>query len=264
VSTVSEEVHLYILSAYDCRTDLERNIEFFEEEDLPPILFVSPVRGENTDYWDSFSDEDRSRFQESLNRTATRYIALKKQGKKVPAYLAALYDVFAGEVLLRNRPCDSLSIFPPYTSQCIPGMKIQVRPDGTLDMCERVNASLPIGDLAAGFDDAAIDKIMDSYNSSVANATDCAECVFNRNCSLCFATCGKDGTFERQANWCASFRRKYVGNLIGTYSILEENPSAFDVFYTWSEMMDRNKSLLYRCNRSQVAPLGLMHTIEPR
>jgi len=254
---------VYILAAYDCKTDLERNITFFEENDLPPIHFVSPVRGENTSYWDGFSSEDRRRFQEQLRRTAARYVELKKQGKEVPEYLAALYDPFAGEVLLRTRPGDSSSIFPPHTSQCIPGMKFQVRPDGTLDMCERINSTFPIGDLAAGFDDGAIRDIMDAYDSAVAVGSDCSRCVFNRNCSLCFATCCKDGAFHRSDGWCDSFRRKYASNLSGTYSILEANPSAFDFFYDWPEDMDRRKSFLYRCNRSQVAPLGLTHTIGP-
>jgi uncharacterized protein len=256
--------NLYILSAYDCKTDLERNIAFFEENDLPPILFVSPVRGENTDYWDQFSNEDRNRFQESLRRTAAKYVELRKQGRRVPEYLAALYDMFAGEVLLRTRPGDDPSIFPPHTSQCIPGMKLQVRADGTLDICERMNFSFPIGDLATGLNDGAIRNIQSSYNSTVAVGSDCSQCVFNRNCSLCFATCCKDGSFQRQDDWCDSFRHKYLSNLIGTYSILEANASAFDFFYTWSEDMDRKKSLLYRCNRSQLAPLKLTHTIRPR
>lgn len=254
--------NLFILSAYDCKTDLERNITFFEENDLPPILFVSPVRGENTDYWGNFSADDRTRFQEALQRTATRYIHLRKEGRRVPEYLAGLYDLFPAEVLLRTRPGDDSSVFPSYTSQCIPGMKIQVRPDGTLDMCERTNSTFPIGDLATGFDDDAIRDIMSSYNSTVAVGSDCSRCVFNRNCSLCFATCCKEGSFQRQDNWCDSFRQKYLNNLIGTYSILETNPSAFDFFYT--EDMDRKKGLLYRCNRSQVAPLKLTHSIGPR
>lgn len=256
--------NLLILCAYDCKTDLERNITFFEENDLPPILFVSPVRGENTEYWDRFSEEDRNRFQESLRRTAVKYIELRKQGRKVPEYLAALYDVFAGEVLLRIRPGDNPNIFPPHTSQCIPGMKFSVRPNGTLDMCERINPNFPIGDLATGLNDSAIENVISSYSSTVAVNSDCSQCVFNRNCSLCFATCSKERSFERQDDWCDSFRQKYLGNLVGTYSILESNPSAFDFFYTWTQDMDKKKSLLYRCNRTQVAPLKLTHTIQPR
>lgn len=255
--------NIYILAAYDCRTDLERNIAFFEENDLPPIQFVSPVRGENTDYWDATSEEERSRFQEQLRRTARTYVDLRKQGKRVPQYLAEMYDPFVGEVLLRTRPGDSSTVFPRHTSQCIPGMKFQVRPDGTLDMCERINATFPIGDLATGFDDGAIRDIMDAYRSAVAVPGDCSRCVFDRNCSLCFATCCGDGAFLRRDGWCDSFRAKYLSNLAGTYSILEANPSAFDFFYEWSEDMDRRKSLLYRCNRSQVAPLALAHTIGP-
>lgn len=254
---------IYILAAYDCKTDLERNAAFFEENDLPPIHFVSPVRGENTDYWDGFTDEDRSRFQASLRRVAAKYVDLRKRGEKVPEYLAALYDPFVGEVLLRNRPGDSASMFPSYTSQCIPGMKFQVRPDGTFDMCERITPMFSIGDLTSGFDDRAIKHIMDAYAAAVAVEADCSQCVYNRNCSLCFATCGKDGTFHRETDWCEGFRQKYTGNLAGTYSVLEANPSAFDFFYEWSEDMDRKKSLLYRCNRSQVAPLQVTHTIEP-
>lgn len=257
--------NLHLLCAYDCKTDLERNVEFFEEHpDLPPILFVSPVRGENTDYWDQFTEEDRERFQASLRRTALKYIDLRKRGERVPEYLALLYDQFAGEILLRTRPGDNPDIFPEHTSQCVPGMKFSVRPNGTLDMCERINPNFAIGDLATGFNDNAIQKIMKSYDDTVAIHSDCSQCVFNRNCSLCFATCSKENAFERQEGWCEDFRKKYLGNLSGTYSILEANPAAFDFFYSWTQDLDRKKSLLYRCNRTQVAPLNMTHTIQPR
>ena len=133
-----------VVSVYDCKTDIVGNVDFFENNDLPPLIFLAEASHQNTTYWNRFSDEDKSRFWQTMKRVFDQYFESMKHGRQVPRYLAALFRPRSAKVLLRHRHADISPFITPYTANCTPGMKISVRTDGTFDMCERVNATFPM------------------------------------------------------------------------------------------------------------------------
>jgi uncharacterized protein len=213
---------------FDANTDLEGNVDFFEENDLDVIL-VTQASDHNTTYWDRFTDEDHDRFKQQYQRLFARYYELMKTGGKVPRYLKRLFIPIATAVLYRWRHGSGGVPMVPYTANCVPGMKVSVRADGTLDICERVNEKFPIGRIPGGFDYGAITNAVKLYNAAIVDES-CARCVFNKSCSLCFSqTCG-NGSFGRPPNWCDAFRNTFGGYLASAFSILEAQPLAFEEF----------------------------------
>jgi uncharacterized protein len=220
--------HLGLSCVLDYKTDLRANMRFFEENDLPPILFLTRVLDLNTDYYKRFTEDDKSRFLQEANGMFADYIALKKQGKYVPKYMRAFCEMLLASVVIRPRREDPRPRLAPWTGTCIPGMKVSVRTDGTLDMCERVNTNFSIGHIDTGLNYGAIAKILNLYNAALKGG--CAACAFNNTCSLCFAQCNQECSFCRPGTWCADWRQTYTNALSMVYSILEHEPSAFDDF----------------------------------
>jgi uncharacterized protein len=214
---------------YDWTTDLEANIPFWEENPRLKILFLNPPSAINTRYYERFSQEDQQRFAEQIGRLSNQYYELKKSGKPVPKYLRALCEPDLGVVVLRPRRDDLRPAMLPYTGTCIPGMKLSVRADGTFDMCERVNAMFPIGDVARGLDFGAIKNTISLYNAAITR--NCPSCLFSKNCPMCFSQCNRDCSFSLPEGWCRGFGESFKRALINVYSILETQPSAFDEYY---------------------------------
>lgn len=215
-----------LLAVYDFQTDFEANIRFFEEEDLPRLLFINFVSATNTEYHNRYSDEEKLRFQLKTFELLKKYLVFKREGKHVPEYLKLLFELLYAGVFFRPKRDDPRSFLIPYTSTCIPGVKISVRTDGTLDVCERCNSTYPIGHVDTGIDYTAIKKVLHLYNSGLAK--ECDTCTLNNNCSLCFAVCNRDGNFSLPDNWCEEFHHTFMSSLSQIFSVLEENPTAYD------------------------------------
>lgn len=217
-------VGLLLLPVYDYLTDLEANVDFFNQEDLPPVAFMGPVTMGNTSYYDQFTSEDRRAHVEQVGRLLEVYKGYRKQGKIPPSFLNMLF-VHVELIALRTKGGDKRSFLTPYTSNCIPGYRIHVRVDGTLDMCERVNESFPIGHVDTGVDYDAIKNIMDLYNAGVT--TKCHECPISKYCFLCAATCNKDCSFCSDMS-CRDIQARFKENYRIYYSLCEHNHQAFD------------------------------------
>ncbi|MCL2717206.1 MAG: radical SAM protein [Lachnospiraceae bacterium] len=213
-----------ISSVYDFKTDLKKNSLFFAENKLPHIGFINQVTSLNTDYFSSFSKDDMQNFIKAYFELMNEYIDCKIKGEKLSPYLQMLSELSIFSVLFRTRVADEKLPIMPYTSSCVPGMKISVRVDETYDMCERINSTFPIGDNENGCDINKIANIINEYNSFVTK--DCPECPLNRQCGMCFALCCKDGVFEKPN--CHDIINAYTLNLGIAYSVLEENPNGFD------------------------------------
>jgi uncharacterized protein len=215
-----------LLAVYDFCTDIEANIRFFEEETLPPIMMASMVFDHNTNYYERFSVDDRDRFRQKYNELRERYLASKTKGDYVPEYLRVFIEPEFLTTVLRPRREDMRPCFLPYTCTCVPGMKISVRPNGTFDICERVSETISTGHVDTGLDYNAIKRIIAMYNSAITE--NCSTCVLSKQCTLCFATCDKDCAFCRTSDYCIDFYNKFGLMLRDTYTVLEEQPSAFD------------------------------------
>ena len=55
----------------------------------------------------------------------------------------------------------------------------------------------------------------------------CSECIAQRFCSACWATVGGEGVFNKE-KVCQESPKTMLQELVLAYSILEENPQAFD------------------------------------
>ena len=214
------------MAVYDYYTDFEANIKFFEEETLPLIMMVNPVLNHNTNYYEKFSVDDCDRVMQKFNELRKRYYTYKTKGDYVPEYLKVLIESELLPVALRIRSEDVRPHLVPYTSTCVPGMKISVRPDGAFDICERVSETISIGHVDTGLDYNAIKRIIAMYNSAITE--NCGTCTLSKYCTLCFANCDKKCAFGRTSDWCINFHNTYTQLLHDIYSVLEERPLAFD------------------------------------
>ncbi|MCL6591516.1 MAG: radical SAM protein [Firmicutes bacterium] len=214
-----------LVCVYDFLTDLEANEQFFEEHNLPPIIFVNGVFNLNTDYYQRFSVEDEVRFYQQKDRLLKKYFENKIQGKLTSTFLKTLFELSAIPVIYRPRFLDSNPTMIPFTGTCVPGMKISVRTDGTFDICERVNSTMPIGKLETGLNFEAIKEIIYHYNESITKG--CWGCSISRNCPLCYAQCMKDAEFNYPNITCKQMVESFQKNFSLVYSILEVQPDAF-------------------------------------
>lgn len=212
---------------YDYNSDLEENDDFFaQEEELPLVGMVSPVVENGTDYYQQFSELQIDTFRKKYSAMLEKYISHKIHNEKMSSYLEMLLEMQLVGVLMKIRGGDQRLPVIPYTGTCIPGMKISVRPDGKFDMCEKINGTMPIGDIENGIDVEAVSEIIKSYNNIVTS--DCYKCPINRQCGICFAQSCGNGKFEKPA--CDNIIASYKMCLSIAYTVLEQNPHAYDGF----------------------------------
>ena len=216
---------LGIISVYDPGTDLAANVRFFEESNLPRIVFLNAVSDVNTGYYDRFSEENRRRASEQRIELLRHYLDLKTAGKRVPEFLRAFFDPEFALVVMRPKRDDARPFMTPYTATCVPGLKFSVRADGTLDMCERVNGTLPIGHVDTGPDYAAIKRVIDLYNAGITKH--CESCALSKNCTLCCAQCNRHCAFSLPKAWCEQLHARFRLAFAALYSVLEKQPDAF-------------------------------------
>lgn len=216
-----------IISVFDIRTDLWDNVHFFEENQLPRIFFINEVSSSNTNYYDQFSDKDLDNYNRVYEELLTEYIKAKQSGRKISNYLEMFFDVPLSTTVMRLRAKDVKSRLVPYTNTCVPGMKVSVRTDGTYDICERVNATFPVGDVNHGLNKNAICNMIEKYNKTVTK--ECQDCTAIKNCPLCFAYTNGDHCFSIPDNFCERWRKQQLIKLSIVYTILEKNPHAFDL-----------------------------------
>lgn len=215
---------LNLLSVYDFKTDLEANVRFFEEEKLPRIVFLNSVSNLNTNYYDRFSDEEIKAYNQQKDKLSGKYIDSRKRRKPISEYIRVFY-VGPSMVILRPKLDNVRPFIAPFTGTCIPGMKINVRTDGTLDICERVNKTFPIGHVDTGLDYTAIKKLLNLYNSTITK--ECDNCTLNKNCTLCFAQCNRKCAFSLPESLCEDFHNSFRSYCKQVYSVLEKNPLGF-------------------------------------
>lgn len=217
---------IHHISVFDYGTDLMRVNQFHEQNAdwLPPLQMTSQANEGDTTYYDQFTPEDVARFREAHNRLERLYVEARLNGEQIPPFARVYFETRLLGAMLRKRQGNLPFAIMPFTNTCVPGSKLTVRTDGTFDVCERVNGTMPIGNLQEGIDFDAIGNIIRSYNEQICAG--CWACPISKLCAHCFASCNGDGKFERTEN-CRETVEKIRLTLASVYRILEKNPDAF-------------------------------------
>jgi uncharacterized protein len=228
------------MCVYDYGTRLkEVNKFFFKNNVLPKIAFINYASESNTEYYNRFSAEDKQVFLSRLKDFTDEYYECKVNNKEISPYMKAYFNLKFVSLFFRRRHTDDIIPFLPYTGACFPGFKISVRHDGKFDICERVNSTMPIGNIYDGFNYDSMSKVIKEYNSM--DSKECKNCPINKLCNLCYAHCMCDGEFILPESFCKNSIEYFRESLSGLFSILECRPDAFDEI---EQFYSDNKTLL--------------------
>lgn len=214
------------ISVFDYGTDLLRVNQFHEENAdwLPPLQMTSQANQDDTTYYEQFSDEDVARFREGHKQLERLYVDARLKGETVPPFARVYFETRLLGAMLRKRQGNLPFKILPFTNTCVPGSKLTVRTDGTFDICERINGTMPIGDVEKGLDLEAIGNVIRSYNQQICGG--CWACPVSKLCAHCFASCNTDGKFAQPQN-CRDTLESIRLTLASVYRILEASPDAF-------------------------------------
>jgi uncharacterized protein len=222
--------HLQAFSVYSYKSDLEAVATYFEQNEgiIPRCGRSFLVERGNSTYWQEATDDDYSRLSRSLRRLRDEY----KEKLVNNARLRNFTETVAGEpiraIIFRSRLDDPVLPFLPFGTTCFPGYKIAVEVDGTLNMCERVDGSMPIGHLGTeteqGIDGQRVRNIIDQYQRKVFPA--CASCCVSRFCTFCYAHALLGGVINPPSGDCATTAVGVKVSLREYVSIMELNPNA--------------------------------------
>ncbi|MEO8378475.1 MAG: radical SAM protein [Acidobacteriota bacterium] len=214
------------ISVYDWKTDLDRVSQFHEENAdwLPPLQMTSQANENDTLYYKQFDRDDLARFKASHQRIEQLYLDARMSGKEVPVFARVYFEMRIVGALLRRRQGNLPFGILPFTNTCVPGSKLAVRTDGTFDICERINGTMPIGDVDRGLDYGQVEKIIKDYNEKICG--DCWSCPATKLCARCFASCNTDETFSNDKS-CPDTVEGIRLTLSTMYRILEKQPDAF-------------------------------------
>jgi uncharacterized protein len=219
-----------IISVYDFKTDLEETARFFEQESLPRVSFIDGVvlGTEGDSYYSQFTEAEKARFVEQDQKLMGRYFQHLIDGTRPSDFLSVFCGSRFINILYRKAAYDHRPGILPYSGTCVPGEKISVRPDGVFDVCERVNSSMPIGDVDRGLDIEAISTMMDKYRTALGD--NCLSCPATKVCNICFGdgTCMEDNKFSVTADRCNRIRSRMTQDLELVYSMRELKPNAFE------------------------------------
>lgn len=214
------------ISVFDYGTDLLRVNQFHEENEdwLPPLQMTSKANETDTTYYEQFTEQDIARFRDAHNQLERAYIDARLKGEKIPTFARVYFEMRLLGAMLRKRMGNLPFAIMPFTGSCVPGSKLTVRTDGTFDICERVNGTMPIGNVEQGLNLDAIAEVIRSYNQQICGG--CWACPVSKLCGHCFASCNTDGGFERPEP-CRDTLESIRLTLASVYRVLEKHPNAF-------------------------------------
>ena len=228
-----EKIHS--LPVFDWKMDLFKLQDFFNKENVPQVSNVSMVDSNfGCNYYKQFSKEDFQSHRKQLERAKKYYVEHLEdfknslKNKKRLSFFDGLFGLIATKSIFQN-----LVIFDPYpfmpcTGACIPGRKIYVDVDGKFHICERVNQTLPIGDIDVGLDFGRIANILSDYQKSLIK--NCANCEVTRRCSVCYTSFLNDKGLMYGSEICEHHRNSLRKELSFALEIGEKDPSFFEFF----------------------------------
>jgi len=218
--------NLFSIPIFDYYTDIQRTADFFYDNDsvVPRPLFVSPVSQRNTKYYSNIKEETLEKFNVRINRITADYRKSLINGYKVSPYLRILIGGKILKIMLRSKLNDKRPAFLPYTFACVPGERMAIQTDGTIDMCERVNGRYPIGNIITGIDFYQIRSIINQYANSLFRR--CIVCPITKLCSKCFQSAETISGFSVSNIECQEEIAAVKSALSDYVSVLIEKPEA--------------------------------------
>ncbi len=218
--------NVQIIDVFDTGTDLIKLRDFYLNDELvfEKLANVLKVSGENTNWYDQYSEEQQQNHKKQLQTLKEIFISNINNHEKIDPLLKILFSLPVYEMI--NRPMDvSLEeikpSFLPYTGMCVPGVKIAVDPKGVLHSCEKVNDKAPLGTVDEWLNFDKIAQTLEKYNDHVSEQ--CSKCPIQRLCPNCFRGMLTDsGDFDRT-------------QLASCKNILDEKREIFKVAYTFLE-----------------------------
>ncbi len=218
--------NIFFMVTTDYATDMTALQSFFSsrEQFKKSAFFFSNVKEHFTDYYQQFSKDDIERFKarakkykEMATESGHDSDPFHMYGVSAPHYLFLLRSMFT--------PPGSTEI--PATGTCVPGDKICVLPDGTIQPCERITGRLNMGSITRGLDFSRIAEIVNAYNQEVTMS--CAECPAMRLCPYCFSHFWSGACFERpSSSQCENHVDRANKLMSDLFSAMEERPEFHD------------------------------------
>ncbi|ADQ39787.1 Radical SAM domain protein [Caldicellulosiruptor acetigenus I77R1B] len=223
---------LTFICCYDDFTDMKNVIEFFEtlRKSIGDFNIVfNEVYRYDTTYYDycKYSIKNDYKFY-SLSNNAIKtlqelqdvYIKAQEENKEVSLTLKFLFQIFS---LLKFRYQGFMGILG---NACAPGDKIAVDPEGNIFICEKAVQKFDIGNVMEGI---KWDKVQNIVNKFLEiRYENCADCNISRLCEVCYVHFMSSDNFRFNSGFCNDKKRRINKALSILYSVLENNPYAFE------------------------------------
>lgn len=214
-------------SVYDIRSNLREIAHFFDFNPEIMSMAFSPVNSSNTTYYDRFSEKENNEFNKNLNEIYYEFFNEKDlYNTNMGDFLTNWITKSASSVMTRI-PFQKNDGLINYTGGCVPADKMFANIDGDILICEKLNNSYKIGHIESGLDYKKIVEIVNDYNSTTKK---CKNCIFNKLCSICLASCGWNGHLLLTEEKCSEERNSIKRQLEIAYTILEKNGNWFEIF----------------------------------
>lgn len=207
-------------------TSPKQAFEFFEgEHELlgNGILVVNFVSAQDSDYWERHPPT--SAWREELDQLRAEYYRRLISGGARSKFLDALFQKpFLS--LWRRAKQARLPATMPLHGCCVPGSRrLFVDCHGTYHICERINRTVPVGDVTRGLDLERVHQVWDQYRDACRSS--CLGCWAFQYCPRCFVTVG-NGQFALDQAECARIRDVVASDMEDFCRIAERNPFAFE------------------------------------
>lgn len=224
---IEKKGYAFTNSVYDFRSNFREIASFFDSHSKIMSMAFSPVNDNDTTYYDMFSEKEMMEFQQQLDEIYLDFFNEENlSDSKTEDFLINWITKNSAGVMTRV-PFDRKSGLINYTGGCVPADKMFANIDGDILICEKLNNSYKIGSIDDGLDYKKIIKIVNDYNDATKK---CKNCVLNKMCSICLATCGSNGSLLLTEEKCREERRSIKQRLEIAYTILEKNGNWFEVF----------------------------------
>jgi uncharacterized protein len=218
--------NLSTIAVYDPHTDLAAVGRFFDERSdvIPRVARVNGMSSKDLAHSRVLTLDDVSAHLKAVNEVRHDFKMARIAGVRPNGYTETLINLELSGLLIRSRVHDAAIPFLPFSASCLPGYRLTVNPDGALDMCERVNSTVPIGTLDTGINGSRVRQLLSEYQEKVISR--CHRCPVTRLCRVCLATVVTNGAIGDPEEDCRSSYRA-AKQVIGYFlSIMEANPRA--------------------------------------
>lgn len=215
------------VAVFDWKSDLFGLQDFFNRTDVPKLTNVSMPNPDNgCTYYCQFSDKDHINYREMETRAFSGYIDNLQHSPEMNSFFDYIFGIAASKAVYSVPALiNTETLFIPYTGSCIPGRKMFVDIDGNYHICERVNPTMPIGNINIGLDFERIAQIMKEYRDHLDL---CHKCNMQKLCGKCYYTFEKEGQFLDASRICKDTDISPKRDLSRAFTIGEKDPQLLE------------------------------------